>query len=697
MPSKNETPQFCWEEGRALAAEGKLEAAADRLADALAIDPDFVPALHDLPYLLVHLGRHAAALQQIRTLVAKGSECPIQIHHLHARVLVNLRSWQEALTATESGLLHAPDDGELTALRGAALRNLGRADESLLAQERLLDVLPDCVPAKCEKGWALLTLRRPDEALAIFDDVLEQDDRVLSALAGMGVAELHAGMPAAAVAALDQVLVQDPDSFEGHFYRAVALQELGRDADARLGFVEVLRRWPSCAEAHANLGSIERDAGNLAAAIEHQRHAVRIAPGHAEAHSNLLVTLLYAPAQTPEALFREHVNWGERFGSPPERFTEWLNDRGADRRLRIGIVSAELVKHAVSAWLEPVLANLDRRRFEVFCYATRPQKDQQTERFQRLADGWRDVARAPVRALAETIRADEIDILLDLSGHTAHNRLPVFALKPAPVQASWLGYPFTTGLAAIDYVITDSIAVRPGEEGSFVEQVIRLPGGRIVHRPPSSAPEVAEPPALRQGWITFGSFNSITKINDDVLDTWCELLVNLPMTRLLLKTPALASQEVADRVRRQFCARGLASGRLELRGPSPSLEVMAQYADIDIALDPFPFGGGVTSCEVLWMGVPLVTLPSWQPVSRQSEGFLRAIGRPEWVAQDHEDYVRIAMDLARDPQRLAEWRRTQRETMRASPLCDEARMAREFGDALRGMWQAYAERPLNCR
>jgi predicted O-linked N-acetylglucosamine transferase (SPINDLY family) len=325
----------------------------------------------------------------------------------------------------------------------------------------------------------------------------------------------------------------------------------------------------------------------------------------------------------------------------------------------------------------------------VICYSIKRRRDNVTTRIEALVDRWHDVTSVADAAMAELIRADGIDILIDISGHTNQNRLPTFALKPAPVQASWLGYPFTTGLAAIDYAIMDEVSVRPGEESLFVETVFRLPGGRFCFEPPAEAPPVTPPPALRRGSITFGSFNNITKVTPETLDAWSRILAEIPDARLVLKSWVLSEPAAAGRLIAAMRDRGVNAERLDLRGSSPHADMLAEYGDIDIALDPFPFSGGMTTFEALWMGLPVVTLPGGQPASRQTEWQLRAIGRSEWVARDVDDYVSKACDLARDTRRLADLRKDQRETIRNSSLCDKARLGRELGSALRHMWQAY--------
>ncbi len=684
-----------WLKGVAFFLKQEVEPAIDALRRAVALDPLLVHAWHDLALALAAQGRHEEALSSIRTLLAQPQAGPAELlpmHRLRTRLFFAQDDWAAALAASDQGLAQAPGDGELVALRGNALRRLNRAPEALAAQEALLAVQPDCVPARCEQGWALLALGQPGKALEAFDQALDGDEQPVSAIAGMGVAELQLDMHEAALAAFDQTLAVDPGSFEGQFYRAVTLQAMGRVAEAKAGYAEVLRRWPRCAEAHANLGSLEHDSGNLEVAIDCHRRALDIRPDWPSAHSNLLLTLLYQPSQTPASLAREHAAWGARFGNPAEQYSDWPNDRGTERQLRIGIVSAELYDHPVGRCLIPALETLDRRNFAVICYSVKRRRDPVTERIKMLADGWHDVASIVDLAMAELIRADGIDILIDLSGHTRENRLPVFALKPAPVQASWLGYPFTTGLSAIDYAIMDEVAVRPGEETLFVERVMRLPGNRFCFEPPASNSPVAPPPALRSGSVTFGSFNNVTKVTPDTLHAWSRILAEVPDARLIAKSSALSDPAVVDRLCADMQRRGLDISRIELRGASPWAEMLAAYGDVDVALDPFPFSGGMTSFEALWMGVPVITLPGWQPVSRQTEAQLQAIGRSEWVARDLDDYVRIAVELARDPLRLADMRAEQRETLRTSSLCDKARIGRELGDTLRRMWQAFVDR-----
>ncbi len=671
------------------AAGGDAEGAAAAYRRAVELDPAYVAAWHGLATVLQGTGQAGAALEALDHVVR------LAPGHLDARlqrvlVLAGLGRHEAALSAAAAAIAQFPEAVELRVARGLVLRRAGRLEEALEAQEAVLARSPKTASAWAEKGSVLHELARFDEALEAFDEALGIDETNVFALNGMGLAAFELRRHAVALAAFEQALALEPANVDALFYRAMALEALGRLVEALNAYREMLAHRPRFALAYNNIAKIEREMGLIQKAQATWRVALSIDPDHPQMHSNLLLTMLYDPDRTAEELVQEHAAWGERFGHPKDRFTSWPNDRDLDRKLRIGLVSAEFCRHAVSSWLLAGLQSLDAERFSVVCYSNRAIEDEITARFRKLASEWRRIFGMDDASLARLIRADAIDILIDVTGHTAFNRLPLFALKPAPVQVEWLGYPYTTGLDAIDYSIMDEVAVPEGEEVQFVEEVVRLATGRFCFDPPAEAPDVAGPPALRNGWITFGSFNNVAKLTDQVLEVWCRILHRLPTSRLILKSPALGHSAVANRIRATICGTGITEARLELRPGSDYVTLLGQYADVDIALDPFPFGGGATSCEALWMGLPVVTLPGWQPVSRQTQGFLLALGRPEWVAADVADYVEIATRLAGDPLRLADLRVAQREIMRSSPLCDKRALGDELDRALHMMWRRYA-------
>lgn len=354
----------------------------------------------------------------------------------------------------------------------------------------------------------------------------------------------------------------------------------------------------------------------------------------------------------------------------------------ADRPLRIGYVSADLCQHTVGLFVKGVLKAHDPSRVQVFAYSAGQVKDWVTDEVRAVAT-LRDVSVLDDAALAAQIRADGIDVLVDLSGHTAGSRLTAFAHRPAPVMVSWLGYFATTGLPTMDAVLLDEWHAPPSTEAQFVEPILRLPSGRFCYQPVPWAPaEVALPPVERNGYITFGCFNNTAKFNVGVFDAWAQVLQTVPDARLILKWRTFNDEAFRQQVTDAFVARGIPAERIELRGPSFHADLLKEYADIDIALDPFPFTGGLTSCEALWMGVPVITWPQSRVVSRQTWAFLNQIGLPELAAQDANDYVRIAAELANDRARLAHLRATLRDRMRASPLMDVAGFTRQLEDTL---------------
>ncbi len=328
---------------------------------------------------------------------------------------------------------------------------------------------------------------------------------------------------------------------------------------------------------------------------------------------------------------------------------------------------------------------------ETVCYSDRMVEDDLTRRFQAAAAQWRDVAGVSDQRLAEQIRADQIDILFDLAGHTAHNRLLVFARKPAPIQVTWAGYVGSTGLKAMDYLIADRYEIPPDAERHYRERLLRMPDGYVCYDPPVYAPQVARLPALDHGQVTFGCFNNPAKITPQAIEVWARILRQLPGARLVLKYKGWSDCGVARRFTEMFAAQAIDPGRLELLGSSPHVKLLAEYNRIDLALDPFPYNGGLTTCEALWMGVPVVTCPSETFASRHSLSHLSNVGLTETIARDLDEYVELAVSLAGDLPRLAGLRAGLRARMAASPLCDATRFAANLASRLQEVWEQRAE------
>ena len=442
-----------------------------------------------------------------------------------------------------------------------------------------------------------------------------------------------------------------------------------------------------------NLANVARDAGDHAQSRRLYAALQAAQPNHPVIRRNGLVCQEYDPSVSDAERLQQARAWGDwaiaqAGGARPRPPLSWA----AARPLRIGYVSADLCQHTVGLFLKDVLLAHHADQVSVFAYSAGSVNDWVTDAI-RKATAFRDVSALNDADLARLIRQDEIDLLIDLSGHTAGSRLTVFSLRPAPVLVSWLGYFASTGLRYLDAVLLDPWHAPSGTDAQFVEPILRLPTGRFCYQPVPWAPsELSALPSARTGPVTFGCFNNTAKLNDGVFDVWAGVLAAVPDARLVLKWRTLADDGLCRSVRQAFAARGIAPDRIELRAASFHADVLKEYADIDIALDPFPFTGGLTSCEALWMGVPVVTWPQSRVVSRQTFAFLSAIGLPELAAQDAGDYVRIAQSLAADRARLAALRSGLRSRMQACALMDVAGFTRQLENTLRQLYAGIAEK-----
>ena len=451
----------------------------------------------------------------------------------------------------------------------------------------------------------------------------------------------------------------------------VLLLHFGYLTFARQCFERVRALNPQDVRPLVNIANLSRDAGEHAVSRHFYSDLLALQPNHPVIRRNYLVSHEYDPFVADSERFQHAIHWGEwavaKAGGWRPRPSLSLKH---GKPLRIGYVSADLCQHTVGLYLKAVLHAHDASKVIVFAYSAGRVDDWVTDAIRRCCT-FRDVSVLNDVALAEMIRQDEIDILIDISGHTAGSRLTVFAHRPAPVMVSWLGYFATTGLSYVDAVLLDEWHAPPGTESQFIEPIVRLPFGRFCYQPVPWAPAaVAPPPCIITGHITFGCFNNTAKLNDGVFDVWAKVLGAVPDSCLVLKWRTLVDESLGDAIRQAFASRGVNPGRIELRPASFHVDVLKEYADIDIALDPFPFTGGMTSCEALWMGVPVVTWPQSRLVSRQTFAFLSAIGLGQLAANNASDYVDIATMLASDRERLATLRSDMRERMLDSPLMD---------------------------
>ena len=407
--------------------------------------------------------------------------------------------------------------------------------------------------------------------------------------------------------------------------------------------------------------------------------------------SNLLFALNYQEAASAADVFAQHLAWAARHGGTLPRVTTNPQPSDTERTLRVGYVSADLRSHSVAYFLEPLLEARDRAAIHVTCYSNSTGGGATTDRLRALSDAWRVIADKDDAEAEALIRADQIDILVDLSGHTRGNRLPLFARRVAPIQVSYLGYPNTTGLATMDYRLTDAWADPVGlTEGLYTEVLVRLDGGFLCYRPPNDSPPVAGPPVLATGYITFGSFNNLAKVNAALIARWAAILGHVPGSRLILKSRPLADPGIRDFILTLSARNGITPDRIEFSGwADDTRSHLARYADVDIALDTFPYHGTTTTCEALWMGVPVITCGGQVHASRVGVSLLSAIGLADLVAPSMDSYVMTAINLAQDIPRLGNLRAELRPRMAAGAITDSARIARSVESAYRAMWRQH--------
>jgi len=565
-----------------------------------------------------------------------------------------------------------------------ALLNGGDAAGAAAAYANAARLRPGWLAPLANGGIALHQLGRNGEAEAVLEAALRLKpdcEPVLTTLAGV----LHAlGRQAEAAAAGERAVAADPGQPAAWINLGLALHALGRLEEAEAAGRRALALDPDSALAEYNLAHALNDQWRGAEAVASFRRAVTLDPAYQPARHALLFNLLYEPAETEQSLFDAHTAWGRDLtarlpATPPQA----RNPR--PHRLKVGYLSPDFRSHSCAYFLRPVFAAHDRHAVQVYAYGTVERPDGTTAWFQSRADHWRDVRGLADMAIADQIRADGIDVLVDLAGHTRGQPLAVFALQPAPVQVAWLGYPATSGLAAIGYRLTDAEADPPGAADRLhTERLVRLSGGFHCYEPPADAPALAPTHGARHGGVTFGSFNNISKINPEVVATWTRVLQGTPGSRLVLKGQLLGHGPARRRLAAAFADAGLEPGRLELRPwISTGSHPLAAYQDIDIALDTFPYNGTTTTFEALWMGVPVVALRGHRHAARVGASILTHLGRPEWLAGDVATYVEITRRLAADPMALAEQRRTLRAALAGSSLCDAVAFTRKLEAAFR--------------
>ncbi|MBI3451542.1 MAG: tetratricopeptide repeat protein, partial [Rhodospirillales bacterium] len=683
----------------------------------LALRPDHPDALHLLGVLAFQTGHYGPAVELIERAIGRSSSSPEYHYHLGLAQCAG-ENFAKGIAAFERALALRANYPEALMSLGSGFARLGRLAEAEAQFRHAIRLQPSNAEAYANLGNVLLEQDRWTEAVDSCRQAIKLGTRAPDIHFHLARALARSGQSAEAEAAFygtedafRRAIANQPGNPEFHYHLGNILLQLDRLDDAVAVFRNAIELKPDHGGAHNNLGKALWQLGYLEEAAASCARSVELAPTHPEplcglglilteqgriaeavkafdralelrpdyrfAASNMLLSAQYRPGISAASLARMHWKWDAQYAAPlKSAWRPFANGRDPDRRLCVGFLSADLGTHPVGFFLTACLEVLDRQQIEIVCYSLhRREDDDLATRLRAAADIWVDAEFFDDEALAGRIRDDHIDILIDLAGHTGENRLLVFARKPAPIQMTWAGYVGTTGLEAIDYLIADRFHVPEGEDIDYREKILRLPDGYVCYAPPAYAPPVGPLPARRNSYATFGCFNNLAKIGDDVITLWTQLLDAVPNARLLLKTRAFNDAPTAERIRDLFRGRNADIRRIDIEGSSPHAELLGRYNDVDLALDPFPYSGGLTTCEALWMGVPVVTMPGLIFASRHSYSHLSNVGLTETIAKDPRDYLRLATALAGDLDRLAALRAGLREKMARSPLCDGSRFA----------------------
>lgn len=733
---------------------GRADEAVDLLRRAIAVQPDGALAHGSLGTALLGRGEPQAALAEYQEAIRLKPDYAEAYCNLGS-ALGKLGRFDEAIASSQRAIQLKPSFANAYNNLGFALEGAGRLDEANAALRRAIELKPDFAEAHNNLGNVLRKQERPDESIAAFREAIRANPAFAEAYNNLGNSLSSAGKLDEAIQFLRQAIERKPNYAEAYSNLSAALKDQGKLHEAMAAALRATELKPDHAQAHHNLGYLYNLAGEFDSAIAEYRIALHLEPGLAETHNtlgnslkntgrideaiacyqratslaptqshlgqNLIFSLYFVPDVDPTRIRQATLDWNERFaGSLASEIRPHTNPVDPDRRLKIGYVSPDLVAtHPVGRFLLPVLEQHDHSQFEVFCYSGGRRKASELEPFRALSDTLRDLALVSDHRAAEQIRHDGIDILIDLSMHTANSRLLVFARKPAPLQVTWLAYPGSTGLTTIDYRITDPYLDPPGlGEEHYSEESLRLPHCWYCYRPPADelarvrAPASASLPEGRplndfgkrvaaeghieelarvraratSGAITFGCLNNFSKVNFAVLACWSAVLRQTRGSRLLLYAPTGSARQM---VQSAFFQAGVDPSRVRFVGYMPMADYFALYQQIDIALDPFPFAGGTTSCDALWMGVPLVTLSGHIAAGRATGMLLSNLGLAELIADSPHGYVRIAKELANDLPRLTELRASLRERMAASPLMDVPGFTRNLEAAFRRIWRKW--------
>lgn len=676
---------------------GELPDSAIWLDKALSIQPDDVEANLFMAAVKHESGSGVAAVPYLQKVCLHDNN---NYHALRLLSLISLdeKNYTDALHYTEVLSRAWADAPESQLLRGQALLNAGDPGAAVICFDRVISLSPARHEGYFCRARALKTLGRLDEAIASYQQAARQADMATGpALELAGLFE-QARMVKEASQLYQTLLKRFPEDTDVLNSAANYYIKLFRSHDAVVLLERSIKIDPCQVSAYVTLANAYKSMGMLDKYRECISTAMEIKAADPAFFSAYLLNLNYFPEISNLTLFDEHRKWDQMFYSKASCYVHDAHDRGNKRKLRIGYISADFKNHAVYYFIEPILANHDKNKFEVFCYYNDLLEDEVTRRFQSYADAWHSIYSLSDDEVAGQIYNDKIDILIDLSGHTAGNRLQAIAKKPAPIQVEYEAYPNTTGMVSIDYKLTDDCLDGENDKRFHTETLVSLGDCFICYQPNPEAPEISEPPILNNSYVTFGSFSNLYKLNERVIDLWCRILHRIPNSRLMIFRLSI-NDDAKVFFQRQFESRGITADRLIFVGAIPEhymvlpadTRCMAVMSECDFILDTFPYCNHTIACEALWMGVPIITLYGERHASRVCSTILNAIGHPELIANTEEDYLNKATELSSDSKRIAELRHQLRDDFRNSVLMDFRSFTLNIERVYEELWAGYCQ------
>lgn len=581
-------------------------------------------------------------------------------------------------------LARQPRNPDALHLLGMAAHQGGRHMEALSLIQQAIQVNNTVAEYHDHLGVVLIALGRHEEAITALRHTLGMDQKRPNTWIALGRAQMSLSRVQRALESFKTALELDPENVDALSNLGVCYYEMEHLEEAKEKFQAALKRNPAVAAIWNNMGAIQIEQGDADASVEAYEEAIRRDPGYSQAYCNRLMNEQYRPTVTPERLLELSRGWDQSYSpKPPPALAP--RPRNPGEPIRVGFVSPDLCRAPVGYFVCGMLRNLDRRGFTTLVYSMTPRLDDLSADIKKHVSLWRDVRALSDDRLLMTIRADGVDVLFDLAGHTKGNRLRVFARRAAPVQVTWAGYVGTTGITAMDHILADRFQIPESDEHFYTERVLRMPNDYVCYEPPPYSPVVGPLPAERNGHITFGGFHNVGKAGALSVATWARVLHAVPDSKLVLAYKKLNDPIVAGRLRRRFAEAGIPDERVIIEGSTPHWQLLNRYNAIDIGLDSRPYSGGLTTLEAMWMGVPVVTTPGRTFAGRHSLTHLTNAGLAEMVAPDEDGYVRLAAELAGDRKRLAALRRGLRPRLVDSPIMDPRRFAVDFAEMVRGI------------